>query len=482
MSIEAHNYVIKLKVGNLTAKFVLGRLADRADERFSCYPTIGLIAAEVEKSERTVQRALEFLMELRLVSDRPAFRSDGSQTSNRYFLHGPWDDYAGTGVPFPEIVTPKEVRASMWAQAPAEAEFRAGSAAAVALAADTEALEASRAAAEAAAARAAAAKDAQRERGRKAAAAKPYGMTSGPANGQVAGISAAQYGVTSMSPSPLTCMSPPGASPMSPLEPSVTTHSSDEAVSPRSGGDVRRTSTSGSSEIDVEGGCAASSKTSPSSPQHDDTDRPARGQKSGSNKAKHTREQLTLVAAVRAHFPAEFLGGLPDVPTLSQAVLDALAGDVPAADRTVEQLGARIQQRWNHHGWASKYYAGQIDSLVGAAVAMVRPLKSGDRYGCANPRCEAGVDVDTKEDCHTCPARFEDRRAERRQQGAQSPGSSTPGSTAVAQTAMPAQRVAVAEWWDCRTCDASGKGAPPADGICRTCRDSRDTNATPPPF
>jgi hypothetical protein len=267
-----------------------------------------------------------------------------------------------------------------------------------------------------------------------------------------------------------------------------------EAVSPRSGGDVRRTSTSGSSEIDVEGGCAASSKTSPSPIQHDGTDRPARGQKSGSNKAKHTREQLTLVASVRAHFPEHVLTGwtdpqtgehidpLPNVPTLSQAVLDALAGDVPGSDRTVEQLGARIQQRWNHHGWASKYYAGDIDSLVGAAVAMVRPLKSGDRYGCANPRCEAGVDVDTKEDCQTCPARFEDRRGERRPKAAQSPGPSTPGSTAVAQTAMPAQRVAVAEWWDCRTCEASGKGTPPADGICRTCRDSRDTNATPPPF
>lgn len=255
----------------------------------------------------------------------------------------------------------------------------------------------------------------------------------------------------------------------------------EEAVSPRSGGDGRRPSDR-SKPARAEGGCAASSKTSPSLPQQDDTDRPARGQKGSSKKAKHTREQLTLVASVRAHFPAEFLGGLPDVPTLSQAILDALAGDVPAADRTVEQLGARIQQRWNHHGWASKFYAGDIDSLVGAAVAMVRPLKAGDRYGCANPRCEAGVDVDTKEDCQTCPARFEDRRAERRQQGAQSPGSSTPGSTAVAQTAMPAQRVAVAEWWDCRTCEASGKGTPPVDGICRTCRDSRDTSATPPPF
>ncbi|MFJ1827447.1 hypothetical protein [Streptomyces sp. NPDC088178] len=216
----------------------------------------------------------------------------------------------------------------------------------------------------------------------------------------------------------------------------------EEAVSPRSGGDGRRPSDRSKHERE-ESGCAASGKISPSSTQHEDTDRPARGQKSGSNKVKHTREQLTLVAAVRAHFPAEFLRGLPDVPTLSQAILDALAGDVPAADRTVEQLGARIQQRWDHHGWASKFYAGQIDSLVGAAVAMVRPLKAGDRYGCANPRCEAGVDVDTKEECQTCPERLEARKAQRAQDCGQeraTGANSAPAGAGSFDAALPPQR------------------------------------------
>jgi hypothetical protein len=110
---------------------------------------------------------------------------------------------------------------------------------------------------------------------------------------------------------------------------------------------------------------------------------------------------------------------LPDVPVLSQAILDALADDVPAADRTVAQLGARIEQRWNHHGWAAKFYASDIDSLAGAAVAMVRPLKAGDRYGCANPQCEAGKDVDTGEECAVCPERIAARNAERRAKVAQ---------------------------------------------------------------
>jgi len=198
---------------------------------------------------------------------------------------------------------------------------------------------------------------------------------------------------------------------------------------------------------------------------------------------------LTLVASVRAHFPAEFLGSLPDVPTLSQAILDALVGDVPASDRTVEQLGARIQQRWNHHGWASKFYAGQIDSLVGAAVAMVRPLKPKDRYGCANPRCEAGVDVDTKEDCQTCLPRLEARTAQRayaRGQGRPSGANSAPAATGSSDAAMPPQRTAqprsAALLKDCANnlCPAS---IPATSGpFCRNCTDQAATQGTPAPF
>jgi len=103
MSVEAVNYVSRVKVGDSTAKFVLTRLADHADEEYSCLLAVGLIAAEVEKSDRTVQRALALLRDLRLVSDREAFWADGSQTTSRYVLHGPWDAYGGTGVPFLEI-------------------------------------------------------------------------------------------------------------------------------------------------------------------------------------------------------------------------------------------------------------------------------------------------------------------------------------------------------------------------------------------
>ncbi|MFE1442718.1 hypothetical protein [Streptomyces sp. NPDC058739] len=96
---------------------------------------------------------------------------------------------------------------------------------------------------------------------------------------------------------------------------------------------------------------------------------------------------------------------------LSQTILDSLNGEAPAADRTVEQLGARIVLRWNQRSWAEKFYSGQIDSLVGAAIAMVRSLRTTDRDGCGNPRCEAGKDVDTGVPCHVCPERLAARRA-----------------------------------------------------------------------
>ncbi|MBD2829932.1 helix-turn-helix domain-containing protein [Streptomyces globisporus] len=134
MSNEAQTYVATLAVGDITAKYVLSRLADRADERFSCFPSVSLLAAEAEKSERVIQRALKRLREMKLISDKERKRSDGSTTSSRYFLHGPWDRYAGTGVPFPTITTPKQKRAEQWAEPPREGAFREGTAAAEAVA------------------------------------------------------------------------------------------------------------------------------------------------------------------------------------------------------------------------------------------------------------------------------------------------------------------------------------------------------------
>ncbi|MEU0836062.1 hypothetical protein [Streptomyces sp. NPDC005969] len=218
----------------------------------------------------------------------------------------------------------------------------------------------------------------------------------------------------------------------------------DESDAPagRSPGDARRAS-SGSSVREAEGGCAASSKTSPSSPQHDDTDRPAE-EESGSKKAEHTKAELDIVRAVRAFYPPELLKALPDVPGLSKAILSAMTTD----GRTVEQLGERILYRWVNHGFAEKFAeAGKLDRPVGAAIAMVRPLRRGDRFACPDARCENGADIDTQVPCRLCEVRIADWKAdrarERAQRGADGPNSA-PAGAGSSDATMPPQRAAQA--------------------------------------
>jgi hypothetical protein len=242
-----------------------------------------------------------------------------------------------------------------------------------------------------------------------------------------------------------------------PLVPTLGMGSGGDALSARSAVDVRRTSSPGSSAREAEGGSAASGNDAPS-PTPEEPQPPARTKTS--SKAQHTRGQLDVVRTVRALYPPDLLAApLPDVPFLSQAILDALAGDVPAADRTVEQLGKRIEQRWNHHGWASKFYAGQIDSLVGAAVAMVRPLKATDRYGCGNPRCEAGKGIDTGVDCHVCPERIAARKRAR---------AAAPATPSAAPAPVPHQVAGGRIHRECSCGDPIAKDS--NDELCRKCR------------
>lgn len=210
-----------------------------------------------------------------------------------------------------------------------------------------------------------------------------------------------------------------------------------------------QTSGSGGRE---QGGFAASGKSSPGSA---DTES-ASGQRPEAPKGPgHSRRQLEQARAVCALFPSEL--GVRLVPVLTDAILGALAGDVPGAGRTTGQLGARIEQRWHQHGYAEKFRASELTSPVGAAVAMVRPLASGDRYGCANPRCEAGADVDTGEPCPACPERLSDRRGARRKDDP--------------PAGVPAPRPAAPTCSGYRECSCGNPLiASRADGLCGECR------------
>ncbi|WP_329046845.1 hypothetical protein [Streptomyces sp. NBC_01422] len=182
-----------------------------------------------------------------------------------------------------------------------------------------------------------------------------------------------------------------------------------DAAAPRSGGTSVRTSTSGSSAREAEGGFATSGKT-PSSPGSE----AGRGRRKaesaeGTRKARHSAVELATVRKVRAYFPPALLAVLPELPQVSTAILSAMRTD----GRTAEQLGERIQYRWIHHGFAAKHTSGELSNPVGTAIAMVRPLRRGDRYACADARCENGRDVITGVACRLCEVRIADRQAAR---------------------------------------------------------------------
>ncbi|OKJ52558.1 hypothetical protein AMK29_30505 [Streptomyces sp. CB02261] len=195
-----------------------------------------------------------------------------------------------------------------------------------------------------------------------------------------------------------------------------------DAPSGRRPVDGRSPSTSGSRAAGGEGGSAASGKTQPSSTT---SKTPA-----ASRKAKHTKAQLNIVRQVRAFYPPEFGNDLPELPSLSDAILSAMATD----GRTPEQIGERILYRWLHHGYAEKFHTGTLENPVGAAIGMVRPLRRGDCYACADIRCENGRDAETQEECRLCAVRAADwKAAQARKRKERTPAPSGP---------LPAQRAA----------------------------------------
>ncbi|MGY5127306.1 hypothetical protein [Streptomyces nigrescens] len=246
-----------------------------------------------------------------------------------------------------------------------------------------------------------------------------------------------------------------------PLVPLLGTSTDGQAASPRSGGDGRSPSSTCSSAREAEGGCAASGKDSPT---------PSKKQ------PKHTRQELDRVAAVRRYFPQEL--AVPDIPTVSDAVLKALATGQPDS-RTVEQLGARIETRWYTHKWAEKLLNGEkIDSPVGVAIDLVRAYGRDDKWGCANPRCEAGRDADTEVECPTCPERLDARKAARQYERAQG-GQQAPVRPAVPRaTPVPEPRSRVIPLRNCDQCDHAFRS--PEPGLCPGCRQQADERAIQP--
>ncbi|MYR75207.1 MULTISPECIES: hypothetical protein [unclassified Streptomyces] len=250
-----------------------------------------------------------------------------------------------------------------------------------------------------------------------------------------------------------------------------------DALAGRSPGDGRRPS-DGSSTYARESGSAASGTTSPSPTPHDDTRRPAPAKKSSNKKPAHTREQLDQVRQVRALFPRELLdaeGGLPNLPTLSSAILAAMG-----EGRTVKQMRDRIWYRWANHGFADIWAEeGRFEKPVGVAVALVRPLRRGDRFACPDLRCENGADIDTKVPCRLCAERIADWKAEwarKRGQAAPRGANSVSAGAGSPDAALPSQRAAQPSAPLLRDCanDQCPLSVPTTGNpLCRPCQDDQ---------
>jgi hypothetical protein len=428
VSIEALNYVRLLKIGNRGRKLCLLLIADRADENFSCFPAVGLLAAECEVSERQIQLDLAWFRENGFLSDRERWRSDGSQTSSRYFLHGPWDNFGGTGRPFAQIITPKEVRAERWAKAPAEGEFRDGTVAARPVLVKTD-ISAD-----------------QQGVNRDAEACT---ASSGFAPEMVkTGISAGQEGVKSSSPPGVKHTSPHPLKPASPLEPPVVSTNTNDAapVGRVSAPDARRAST-GSSARAMRSGSAAPRKTSP-----------ARMDK---RTAVGFRTVVDALPADLRHLADRPLPVRVPARPLGELIREQLG------QRSPEQLVERIGRRWIQHRWEEKcrsVMAGEpLRSGVGIAVELLKAPE------CSHPRCEDGTDVDTKMPCRVCPERQADFRRAWRSGGGPIPPQA-PGSDQ-----------GPAKWW-CVTdgCGYNSYGSGPADGLCADCRAEQELGPIDP--
>lgn len=78
------NEIIKKETLSSKAVAVLHNLALHSNKDNECFPALKTISRECHLSVRTVQRALDELLSIGLITKKHNYRSNGSQTSNIY--------------------------------------------------------------------------------------------------------------------------------------------------------------------------------------------------------------------------------------------------------------------------------------------------------------------------------------------------------------------------------------------------------------
>ncbi|WP_157118294.1 helix-turn-helix domain-containing protein [Mycobacterium sherrisii] len=111
MSWEALAWAKDLDISHPVAKFILVLLANKADEDFSCYPSIRTLMAESGAGRSTVLRAQSYLEAQGFMTRRPQFHDSGARRSTRYYLNHPRTPHLPPG-PDPGSPSPSAGRGS----------------------------------------------------------------------------------------------------------------------------------------------------------------------------------------------------------------------------------------------------------------------------------------------------------------------------------------------------------------------------------
>jgi Helix-turn-helix domain len=89
MSWKALDWATELDIDSAIAKFILLLLANKADENFSCFPSVSTLMAESSAGRSTVLRALKKLEDDGLITRNPQFHDSGARRATRYYLNHP---------------------------------------------------------------------------------------------------------------------------------------------------------------------------------------------------------------------------------------------------------------------------------------------------------------------------------------------------------------------------------------------------------
>jgi Helix-turn-helix domain len=100
MSWQALGWASELDIDSPIEKFILHLLANKADEQFSCFPSISTLMTESSAGRSTILRALKKLETDRYITREARFHDSGAQRASRYYLNHPLAPHmAGRGGP-----------------------------------------------------------------------------------------------------------------------------------------------------------------------------------------------------------------------------------------------------------------------------------------------------------------------------------------------------------------------------------------------